>query len=323
MKVLKILGKIGLVVVGLVVVLLVSSTIYHTYKLRSEAKEFPPPGELVEVNDKQMHVYSKGQGDTTLVFMSGFGTPSPTIDFKPLWSKMTDEYRIAVVEKAGYGWSETSSSSRDIDTMLEETRKALNISGEDGPYVLVPHSMSGLEAIYWAQQYPEEVKAIIGLDSAIPDIYNASFEYPQKSQLNIVYLISRIGLARFMDRAELEKNLPLLQSEELTKEDKDKLIAMFYKSSLTKNMLNEVDTIKENARKVRANGIPTNIPMYFFMSNESNVIMPTWKDETSKYMSNINLGKFKSLDSGHYVHHEKSEIIAKEAKGFLKEVYGK
>lgn len=51
--------------------------------------------------------------------------------------RMIDKYRIAVVEKSGYSWSETSNSPRDIDTMLEETRKALELSGEKGPYVLV------------------------------------------------------------------------------------------------------------------------------------------------------------------------------------------
>ena len=32
--------------------------------------------------------------------------------------------------------------------------------------------MSGLEALYWAQKYPEEVTAIIGLDMAVPQYYN-------------------------------------------------------------------------------------------------------------------------------------------------------
>jgi len=79
-----------------------------------------------------------------------------------------DRYRIAVVEKSGYGWSERCNSSRDIGTMLEETRKALDLSGENGPYVLFPHSMSGLEAIYWAQKYPDEVIAIIEMDPTTP-----------------------------------------------------------------------------------------------------------------------------------------------------------
>ena len=31
--------------------------------------------------------------------------------------------------------------------------------------------MSGLEAIRWKQKYPDEIKAIIGLDMAVPAVY--------------------------------------------------------------------------------------------------------------------------------------------------------
>ena len=33
--------------------------------------------------------------------------------------------------------------------------------------------MSGLEALYWAQKYPDEVSAIIGLDMAVPEYYGS------------------------------------------------------------------------------------------------------------------------------------------------------
>ena len=52
--------------------------------------------------------------------------------------------------------SQMVDEQRDIDTMLSETRMALEKAGIEGPYVLCPHSMSGLEALYWAQKYPEE-----------------------------------------------------------------------------------------------------------------------------------------------------------------------
>ena len=318
----KMFGKIVLVGVVIVAGLLGLSGLYHGYQLRKEAKAYPPPGELVSINDNRMHVYTEGQGEITLVFMSGSGTSSPTMDFKPLWRRMTDDYRIAVVEKPGYGWSEGSSSSRNIDTTLGETRKALNLAGEDGPYVLVPHSMTGLEAIYWAQKYPDEVKAIIGLDPAIPDVYlDSSFKLPRRSELYLTYLMSRIGLTRFMGRAGLEENLPLLKSEDLTEEDKEKLEAIFYKSALTRPMLNEINRIQENARKVEANGIPFDTPMYFFIAEDNVDIIPTWKEELSQYVSKTELGKFKLLECGHYVHHEKSDFIADEMKSFLKGKY--
>ena len=50
-------------------------------------------------------------------------------------------------------------------------RLILQEAGEKGPYILVPHSLSGLEAIRWEQKYPDEIKAIIGLDMATPKTY--------------------------------------------------------------------------------------------------------------------------------------------------------
>lgn len=47
----------------------------------------------------------------------------------------------------------------------------MNKAGIEGPYVLCPHSMSGIEALYWAQKYPDEIEAIVGLDMAVPEYY--------------------------------------------------------------------------------------------------------------------------------------------------------
>lgn len=321
MKFLKYFGKTALIIFGLLMIFIIISSVNHNYKLRKESKLYPAPGELIEVNDNKMHIYSEGEGNITLVFMSGFSTSSPTLDFKPLWSKMTDDYRIAVVERSGYGWSETSSSSRDIDTILEETRKLLKLSGEHAPYVLIPHSMSGLEAIYWSQKYPNEVKAIIGLDPAIPEIYLENSDIiPQKNQLYATYFISRIGLTRFMDKSDLEKNIPLLKSNESSEEDKEELIAIFYRSAVTKNMLDEVGYIESNAKKVKDKGIPINTPIYFFISDGSEIVFPNWRKQLSSYVSKVNIGEYMYLGSEHYVHYSSSDTIANEIKKFLEEI---
>ncbi len=319
MKVIKIFGIIILIVFAIIAILLIATSINHKSKLRKEAKEYYPPGKMVEVNGKKLHVYSEGEGDPTLVFMSGQGTSNPTLDFKPLWRRMVDDYRIAVVEKSGYGWSETSNSPRDIDTMLEETREALRLSGEKAPFVLFPHSMSGLEAIYWAQKYPDEVKAIIGLDPCTPEAIDLLPE-PQKTQLKFMYFVSRIGLSRFMPESETGKTLPLMESDELSEEDKNQYLAVFYKSAFTKDMLREVNYLKGNARTVAENKIPFNIPMYFFISDDQETIAIGWKKVLSDYLSYVTIGKYKILDTGHYVFYDKAEIIVKEAKAFLNEI---
>ena len=145
--------------------------LFHQIMLKVEEPLRAPLGQLVEVDGHKMSVYTEGTGDKTLVFLSGSDTPSPILDFKSLFSLLSDEYRIVVVERFGYGFSDVVDKPRDIDTVLSETRAALAAADINGPYVLCPHSMSGLEALYWAQQYPEEVEAIIGLDMAVPEAY--------------------------------------------------------------------------------------------------------------------------------------------------------
>ncbi len=315
----KTIGVILAVVFAVALVTIFGLVINHNQQLKREAKNYPPPGNVVEVNNKKMHVYTEGEGNHTLVFLAGHGTSNPTLDFKPIWMRMKDEYRIAVVEKSGYGWSDVSSSSRDIDTTLEETRKALELSGEKAPYVLFPHSMSGLEAIYWAQKYPDEVSAIIGIDSCTPESI-AVLPKAQKVQLYSMYLVSRMGLSRFMPVADVEENFSLMRSNDLTGDDKAQYMAMFFKSSVTKDMIREVQLLKENAQTVKNKETPFEIPMYFFISSEQESLASGWEESLIGYLSGVNIGKYQKLETSHYVHHEKAELIALESKKFLEHV---
>ena len=82
-------------------------------------------GQMVSVNGHEMSVFVKGNGTQTLVFLSGAGTASPILDFKDLYDGLSKQYKIVVVERAGYGYSEDTSKSRDVSEVLSETRQAL------------------------------------------------------------------------------------------------------------------------------------------------------------------------------------------------------
>lgn len=319
MKALKISSIVILVVVVLVILLLVISWINHRAKLKSEAKLNPPIGVMFSVNGDNIHVYTEGSGDYTLVFMSGSGTSSPVYDFKPLWQELSEDYQIAVVEKSGYGWSDVSDKERDLDTMLEATRQALVLAEVSGPYVLVPHSMSGLEAIYWAQKYPSEIVAIVGLDACTPQAIDV-IPVPSKSQLNAMYLVSRIGLSRMMSETDAAQSLPLMNSDKLTDQDKQNYLAIFYKSTLTKDMLREVDYMKINAEKVQEGNAPTNTPMLFFISKEQESVAPGWNDALINYLEDIEKSEHIQLDTSHYIHHNKADAIAAKVRLFLQEL---
>ncbi|MBR4097502.1 MAG: alpha/beta hydrolase, partial [Oscillospiraceae bacterium] len=119
-KILKKIGRVLLVIVIILAVFFLGVFIFHRVMLNKEKPLIAEPlGTMVEVDGGEMCVYTEDKGEHTIVFMSGYGTPSPILDFKPLYNRLSDDFRIVVVEKFGYGFSDETDMSRDIDTMLE------------------------------------------------------------------------------------------------------------------------------------------------------------------------------------------------------------
>lgn len=317
----RVLRKSLIVVLAMMIILVlfvIISFVRHKICSSKEKDLRTPLGALVEVNGHNMSVYIEGKEDKTLVFLSGGGTCSPILDFKSLYSLLTDEYKIVVVEKFGYGFSDVVDENRDIDTILSETRTALEKAEVQGPYILCPHSMSGLEALYWAQKYPKEVEAIIGLDMAVPGYYD---------EMNISIPVMKAG--QYGAALGITRWIPSLAESDAMKfgtlSDKEKEIykAVFYQRTATVTMINEVKTVKDNANVVKEKGVPQ-VPMLLFVSNGSGGTGFTeerWRSIPKEYISASENARFIELDCPHYIHDYKYEEIGKEIRNFEKIIY--
>ena len=306
--------KIVLIIILIVAALFLVIYINHKILLNKESDLRTPLGQLVEVDGKNMSVYSEGNGEKTIVFMSGGGTCSPILDFKSLYSLLTDEYKIAVVEKFGYGSSDVVDKNRDIDSILEDTRAALTAAGIDAPYILCPHSMSGLEALYWAQKYPEEVSAIIGLDMAVPEYYeNMKINLPL---IRMAGFASQIGVTRLIPGIS---ESDAIRNGTLSDNEKENYRAVFYNRTATVTMINETEAVKENAKTVEGMGIPQ-LPMLLFISDGSGGTgfdKETWRRIPKEYISQADGGEYIELDCPHYVHNYEYENISENIKKIL------
>ncbi len=306
--------KVLLIILAIIILFLVVSFIRNIICSSKEKNFLMPLGETVEVNGHNMSIYIEGKGKKTLVFMSGGGTCSPILDFKSLYSLLSDDYRIVVVEKFGYGFSDVVDENRDIETILSETRMALDKAGIKGPYILCPHSMSGIEALYWAQKYPDEIEAIIGLDMAVPEYYDE-----MKISLPILKLGqygAALGITRWIPSlAESDA----IKYGTLSDYEKEIYRSVFYSRTATVTMINEAMTVKENANVVKENGIPQ-VPMLLFISNGSGGTgfdEETWRSIPKEYISHLEHAKYIELDCPHYVHDYQYETISKEIRDFI------
>ena len=313
--------KISMITIGiiglLILLLIIISFVNHKIKLNKENKLFKTDGRVVEVNNHKINVYISGnsKSDTTLVFMSGAGTCSPTLDFKTLYSLFQDDYQIAVVKKAGYGFSDISDINRDIDTILFETRKSLNKAGiKNNKYILFPHSMSGIEALYWANKYPNEIKGIVGLDPAVPKAYeNMKIN---NSLFTLVKFGSDIGLARFIP--PIVNSSSAIKDGNLTDEEKELYRVIFYRRTETTSMLNETKCIKENAKELENIDI-TNVPMIFFISNGEGTgyTKEEWRKFGIDYINSKPNGEYRILECSHFVHNIEYQKIYNESIKFI------
>ncbi|WP_145052007.1 alpha/beta fold hydrolase [Paenibacillus xylanexedens] len=313
---LKRMGYSIIALLGLLFIFIAISFTNHRIQLKQESALLVPPGTMVNVNNHEMHVYTEGTGAQTLVFMSGGGTSAPVLDFKALYTRLSDQYKIAVVEKAGYGFSETAKVSRDIDTMLEETRTALTLAGQQPPYVLFPHSMSAIEALYWAQMYPDEVEAIIGLDPAVPEVYE-EYPLPSPGTMALTGMGARIGITRFFPG--IVDSSSAIQQKHLSSQEEELYRALFYKSTQTSNMNDEVKMIRDNAAKVLEHGV-SDVPMYFFGSSGEEVPVKNWQAVLKNYIATVKNGEILILPGGHYIHNEAPDRIAEESKRFIEQL---
>jgi len=305
--------KITLIILGVVILLFLAIFINHQIRLKKEAKLLTPIGQLVEVDDHKMNIYIEGEGEQTIVFLSGGGTCSPVLDFKSLYSLLSDDYKVVVVEKFGYGFSDVVDKERDVASVLADTRAALAAAGVEGPYILCPHSMSGIEALYWAQQYPEEVSAIVGLDMAVPGAYE---DYKMNvPMLKLSQLAARMGIIRLLPGvAESEA----MKYGTLTEEEKEIYKAVFFSRTATTTMMNEVSSIKESAKVVDDAGVPQ-VPMLLFVSNGSGTGWEeeAWRNYQKDYIQEVSDGRFVELNCSHYVHDHEYALIAEEMADFI------
>lgn len=307
------MAKILFVIFIVIVTITLISFINHKIHSAQEKSLLAPLGNMIEVNGHKMSIYSTGEGDKTLVFMSGGGTCSPILDFKSLYSLLSDDYKIVVVEKFGYGFSDVIDEERPIDSILEDTREGLREAGIEGPFILCPHSMSGIEALYWAQKYPDEVEAIVGLDMAVPEAYE-NYKIDMFT-IRLGQVAARLGITRLLPGVS---ESDAIKYGTLTEEEKEIYRAVFYNRTLTSTMIKEVQEIKDNAKIVDEGGAPS-CPMLLFISNGQGTgwDTETWRKVQINYISNIENAKYIELDCSHYVHDYKYKEINEEIRNFV------
>ena len=107
------------------------------------------------------------QHDTIpVVFENGLGGQMEW--WKEVIPELSTDMTTFTYNRPGYGKSDPISTPRDGSHIVDELRMLLKSQGLKPPYILVGHSLGGLYMQMFARRYPEEVSALILVDSTHP-----------------------------------------------------------------------------------------------------------------------------------------------------------
>ena len=122
------------------------------------------PGQLVDIGGRRINFHCLGRGSPTVVLMAGL------FSWSVVWYKtqsvIAQKTRVCAFDRAAYGFSDPASRPQIVAEVVEDLHTALKAGSIPGPYVLVGHSLGGLEARVYAQRWPEEVAGMVLVDTS-------------------------------------------------------------------------------------------------------------------------------------------------------------
>ncbi len=161
-------GKFALKILSVsIVMLLLVGFVYQSYSSYVDSTSFDKRGEMIDIGGYSLYVEDTGTGKVTVIFDAGMG------DDSSVWNKVVEEVsqfsRVITYDRAGLGWSEESPHERDSKVIVDELHSVLEEKDITGTIILVGHSFGGVNMQRYALTYPEDVSALVLVDSAHED----------------------------------------------------------------------------------------------------------------------------------------------------------
>jgi pimeloyl-ACP methyl ester carboxylesterase len=121
------------------------------------------PGErMVDIGTHSLHAVVLGTGSPAVVIDGGIGERSG--EYRALQDTIAAATTVVTYDRAGYIPSEAGPLPRNSQREAEELRALLAELKIPRPYILVGHSLGGLNAQVYASLYPEDVAGMVLLD---------------------------------------------------------------------------------------------------------------------------------------------------------------
>ena len=313
---------LGIALAALLLVVLVGGGTYQWVATNNDLTRYPPPGELIDVKGRRMHIHCQGTGTPTVVVEQGLGGLS--MAWQEIHHRIAELTRVCSYDRAGMGYSEPIGHPTRAPEVAERLHLLLQDAGISDDLVMVGWSAGGVYIREFFRAYPDQVKAMVFVDSSHEQQGGRLPELGQSGDsgfLRLARYLAPVGLLRISGfvRRQLD-NVPV--GDEL----REQLLALYHQSHAVGTLLNasiafEQDTNSPNPPDslgdlpliVLSQGKPVElsdeVPPNFILEDLLE-LREVWNQLQIELASLSSRGsRIVAADSGHAIHFDQPDLL--------------
>lgn len=202
--------------------------------------------------------YLKGSGSKTVLLLCGLAVPLPIADLFGLWQSAAKTQKAIVLDRFGYGHSQTSSSARNFSQVVAEIKEFCTLLGITNNLVLVGHSLGSFHALAFAKEHPQMVDSVVLID-CYPFPLNKAWYAASRLFGYTTAIIKRLGLLKTKGAKHLYRKA--LQSIGTPENIIEEAMALCLVGAYNQNVMAELVASRADVKQItnglsRASGFP-------------------------------------------------------------------
>jgi len=326
------LGRIALVLVVIFAIVILFGAGYETIGRRNAARDFPPPGKLVDIGGRKIQLDCRGTGSPTVVFESGLDM-SGSLSWYGVQDSIARNTRACAYSRAGIMWSDPTPGAQSGKDVAYDLHAALERTGERTPYILVAHSLGGPYAMIYTKYFGGDVAGLVFVDASHPDQVARNRSVTSwtladgMKQAKMASHLAKLGLIRKVTAADTAPPRPLFVSRATDA----------YTSTSLPAMLKEVDAFGATLAEAGTFRSLGNRPLFVLtatrpMPDADRVSMKMSPAQAAQYEANwVQLQNEEASwstrsqhqlvpESGHYIQFEKPDVVIAAVRAVIDSV---
>jgi pimeloyl-ACP methyl ester carboxylesterase len=131
----------------------------------------PSRGELIDIGGRRLRLVRAGRPSARPTILLECGAFGCAADWAVVQDRLAAKgFHSLAYDRAGLGCSDPGPKPRDGRAILADLEALLARLEEDGPFVVVGHSMGGLFVRQFALAHPDKVAGVVLVDAVTPEV---------------------------------------------------------------------------------------------------------------------------------------------------------